>query len=157
VFLKPNRDVEISQLKEKIRRASVVTPELMSDVIDKVCLRLHALPYETNRLPSLLAAGAWIEAALVLIDLEVPQWTLRRLGHDGGYWYCSLSKRLRVPDWLDDSVDAFHEVLPLAIISAFLEVHQARFVASDVSPHTVPECRAQFREAINIFNCDNFA
>jgi hypothetical protein len=157
MLLAPKQDTVLSQLKEKVRRARRVTPDLMSDVIAGLCVRLHALPRQANRLPSLVSAEAWIEAALVLIDLELPQWKLRRLGYDDGHWHCSLSKALRVPDWLDDSVDGFHEVLPLAVISAFLEVKQVHSVASGVRSRTVPECRSQCGEATNVFNCDNFA
>jgi hypothetical protein len=34
---------------------------------------------KTARLQQLVAAGAWTEAALTLIELELPAWSLKRL------------------------------------------------------------------------------
>src|SRR5215471_2467367 len=63
------------------------------DVIARACQRLRAHPASAKaKLDALIAAGAWIDAALALLELELPQWTLRRLVYDDGEWHCSLSK-----------------------------------------------------------------
>ena len=65
--------------------------------------------------------GAWTDAALALIELELPQWRVRRLAYDDGEWYCSLSRGRELPDWLDQPVEGRHADLALAILSAFVE------------------------------------
>ena len=41
--------------------------------------------------------AAWTEAALALIDLELPQWQVRRIAYDEGEWYCALSRAREFP------------------------------------------------------------
>jgi hypothetical protein len=41
--------------------------------------------------------------------------------YDGGEWYCSLSQALKVPDRIDELVEARHQDLALALLSAFAE------------------------------------
>jgi len=52
---------------------------------------------------------------------------------------------------LDDAIDAHHEVLPLAILSAFLE---ARRDSAARKNQTVPQVRSAPAHAVC---CDNFA
>jgi len=35
------------------------------------------------------------DAALALIDLELPQWQVRRIAYDAGEWHCALSRLLK--------------------------------------------------------------
>src|SRR5262249_55356361 len=69
----------------------------------------------------LIEAGAFHDAILALQELELPQWKLRRVIYDDGEWHCSFSKQLGMPAELDEMAEAVHEVLPLAMLSAFLE------------------------------------
>ena len=55
-----------------------------------------------------MQSGAWTDAALALIDLELPQWQVRRIAYDEGEWYCALSRERELPDWLDQSIEARH-------------------------------------------------
>lgn len=79
-------------------------------------------PGKADRVGRMIEAGAWTDAAIALVDLELPAWKLRRLVHEGGEWLCSLSRQPTLPWELDDVVDGRHERLPLAILRAFIEV-----------------------------------
>jgi len=73
------------------------------------------------RLRQLIEAGALTEAAFALIDLELPQWKLRRITYDGGEWHCAMSRERELPEWLDEAVEARHASLTLAILSVYIE------------------------------------
>src|SRR6476659_10952614 len=81
-------------------------------------------PPTAARIDQLIEARAWDDAALALIELELPAWKLRRLVYEDGEWLCSLSSHPNLSVALDDTVDARHEVLPLAILSAFIEARR---------------------------------
>jgi hypothetical protein len=82
--------------------------------------------------------GAWTEATLALIQLELPRWTVRRLVYDNGEWLCSLSQQSNLPMALDDCAEASHEVLPLAILCAFVEACRRRYKVQESVP-AVPQ------------------
>jgi len=143
---------------EDLRRESAVAPQLMADVMAQAGVR----PAELNsakaaRLRRLIAAEAWTEAALALIELALPQWQLVRLVYDGGEWCCALSRHPQMPDWLDDAVETRHEVLPLAILAAFLAAREANLTASGRTHATVPYCRLQQQPDVHALCCDDFA
>jgi hypothetical protein len=71
-------------------------------------------------LKRLIAARAWTDAALALVALRLPEWQLRRLDSDDGQWHCALSRQPTMPEWLDDTVEAHHPNMALAIVSAKL-------------------------------------
>ena len=105
------------------------------------------------RLDRLIAAGAWTDAAFALVALELPAWSLRRLIHEDGEWLCSLSREPSLPLALDDTADARHHSLPLAILLALLEARRmAEIVPAVVSatPHMQPA-------SDSMICCDNFA
>ncbi len=85
------------------------------------CKRLPAMrrTAEAKRLDNLVAAGAWTDAALALIAIELPDWQLRRLAFDEGEWHCALSNERNMPDWLDDAVETHHADMATAILDAF--------------------------------------
>ena len=71
---------------------------------------------KADRIEQLIQSQAWTDAALALIELELPQWQLRRLVYDDGEWYCALSRQREMPDWLDQSVESHHADLARAIL-----------------------------------------
>jgi hypothetical protein len=71
-----------------------------------------------------LAAGAWLDAALRLLSIERPGWTLRRLVREDGVWYCSLSRAPNIPIEFDDTVDASHPDPAIAIMLGILAGHK---------------------------------
>jgi hypothetical protein len=88
------------------------------------CKRLPAMrrTAEAQRLDRLVAAGAWTDAVLALIAIELPRWQLRRLAYDEGEWHCMLSDHREMPDWLDDAVEAHHPDMAWALLDAFRAV-----------------------------------
>jgi hypothetical protein len=138
------------------RLGDAVTAELMSEIIGETCRRFPAMGQreKTARLERLIATSAWIDAALALIDLELPMWQVRRLAYDEGEWYCALSRQRELPDWLDQSIEGHHADLALAILSAFVD---ARGIAAPSRRTSVP---AVPREASVLYEplcCDDFA
>ena len=85
------------------------------------CKRLPAMrrTAEAQRLDRLVAAGAWTDAALALIAIELPRWKLRRLAYDEGEWHCALSNQRDLPDWLDSAIETHHPDMATAILDAF--------------------------------------
>jgi hypothetical protein len=127
-----------------------------SDLLCKrACPRLSTLQRTAKaRVIRLVQSGAFADAALALLDLELPQWKLRRLIYDDGQWHCSLSKHVRIPAELDDMAEASHESLSLAILSAFVEARRHSLTAGDARPKSVPQVRPTQGYTIC---CDNFA
>ena len=120
---------------DRLRDAHEVTAELMSEIIDKACRRFPSLGQtgKTARIERLIRSGAWTDAALALIDLELPQWQVRRIAYDEGEWYCALSRERELPDWLDQSIEGHHADLALAILSAFVEAQRVTAPSSRTS------------------------
>jgi hypothetical protein len=88
-----------------------------------------------------------------LVELELPQWKLRRIVHDNGEWHCSLSRQPQLPFGLDDIAEASHEILALAILMTLLEARRAAAV-NTAGRAAVPQVRS---EPIPALCCDNFA
>jgi hypothetical protein len=119
----PTRETPLDGLADELRLAPALTAPIVSHLIAAACPRLSALHRkgQAARFDRLVADGAWTEIALALLALERPAWTLRRLVREDGEWLCSLSMQPNLPAPLDDTADASHATLPLAIVSAFLE------------------------------------
>ena len=150
-----NQQDRFDRLMARLRLAAAVTPELMSDIVAGACVRFQVFRRlgKTARLEKLIAAAAWSDAALALIEIELPAWTLRRLVYDDGEWFCSLSKQPNLPIEFDDTADARHGVLPLAILGALIEARRSSDVARDTDPPTVRQARLPN----TAFCCDDFA
>lgn len=144
----------LAELREQLRGATVLTPELVSGVIAQACGQraVSNSSVSANWFHRLIEAHAWTDAALALIDLQT-RWKLRRFVHEGGAWSCMLCRRWTLPDWLDDTIEASHEVLALAILCAFVEARCADDPGKAV-PRTVPRVESAACQAIS---CDNFA
>jgi hypothetical protein len=134
----------------------MLTPALIRHVIADGCVRLPALASagKTTKIDRLVEVGAWCDAALALIEIELPAWSVRRIVHEDGEWFCSLTRQPNLPVPLDDTADASHEILPLAILGAFFEAHRRMRAVRDTNAPTVPQVRASSGSAIC---CDNFA
>ena len=126
-----------AELGERLLDSRAVTPELMSDIIRAACRRFPSAGHiaKTARIERLIQSGAWTDAALALLELELPQWQIRRIAYDLGEWYCALSCQRELPDWLDQSIEARHADLALAILSAFVE---ARCISAPSIRTSVP-------------------
>jgi hypothetical protein len=144
------------ELNDRLRHAHAVTADLMSEVIDETCRRFPSVGQteKTARIERLMGSGAWTDAALALIDLELPQWQVRRIAYDEGEWYCALSRQRELPDWLDQSIETRHADLPLAILSAFVDAQRVNAPSSRTSVPFVPRDASALYEPVC---CDNFA
>jgi len=83
-----------AELGHRLRNAYAVTAEFLFDIIGQTCRRFPSTNQngKTARIERLIESGAWTDAALALIDLELPQWQLRRIAYDEGEWHCALSR-----------------------------------------------------------------
>ena len=137
-------------------RTPKATTTIFRETIEATCRRFPSLGQgvKTARIERLLGADALTEAALALIDLELPQWQIRRIAYDGGEWYCALSRERELPDWLDQSIEARHPDLALAVLSALVDAQDS------VAPRTRTSVPLMPRGADVIcmpLYCDNFA
>jgi len=147
----PKHDERLAKLEEQLRCADVVTSGLMSDVMATACVRFVTLEAATKvRVKWLIEAGAWTDATIALLELELPQWKLRRLVKEDRKWLCSLSKHMGIPLAYDEVAEADHESLQLAILIALV---QAKRSAGTSGIATVPPVR---RVPTNAAYCDNF-
>jgi hypothetical protein len=144
------------ELIDRLRDAHAVTADLMSEIIGETCRRFPSVGQteKTARIERLIGSGAWTDAALALIDLELPQWQVRRIVYDEGEWYCALSRERELPDWLDQSIETRHADLPLAILSAFVDAQRINVPSSRTSVPMVPRDASALYEPVC---CDNFA
>jgi hypothetical protein len=150
-----DHEILFDRLDEELRLASRPVPDLLAKVVASVCSRIPVLARSGKAvgIDRLVESGAWTDSALALIELELPMWKVRRLAYESGEWFCSLSQQPNLPLELDDSVDASHEVLALAILRAFVEARRKTSVARQAIP------RAQRLSAVpaGAICCDNFA
>jgi hypothetical protein len=144
------------ELVDRLRDADAMTPGLMSEITSEMCRRFPSAGQieKTARIERLMGSGAWTDAALALIDLELPRWQVRRIIYDDGEWYCALSRQRELPDWLDQSIEARHADLPLAILSAFVDAQRIDAPSGRTSVPTVPRDVNPLYEPVC---CDNFA
>ena len=142
-------------LSQQLRAAPGMTRRLMFEVIDKACqrVRLPGHSERTGRLMRLIDGGAWTDAALALMELELPLWQVRRLAYDAGEWHCALSRQRELPDWLDAAVEAHHADLTLAMLSTFVEV---RAWATELPGSSVPSVRPMLDPLCQPVACGNF-
>ena len=135
-----------NRLYDRLHQAHAVTSGLASDIIgDK------RLP---SRIERLIKSGAWTDAALALLELELPHWQLRRLAYDEGEGHCALSRQRELADWLDQAVESRHADLPLAILSAVVDARGEAPLLQKASVPAVPLAVSPFCEPMC---CDNFA
>ena len=141
------------RLSDELRGAPGPGFDLFAKVIAGACTRIPVAGKagKATRIEKLVESRAWTEAALALIELELPAWKLRRLVYENGQWLCSLSRYPNVPLALDDSVDASHEVLSLAILKALVKARLNDSAGEATS--SVPQIRPAGEFPIC---CDNF-
>jgi hypothetical protein len=144
------------ELGDRPRDACCVTAEFLADIIRASCRRFPSpvQDFRSARIERLIESQAWTDAALALIDLELPQWQVRRLAYDDGEWYCALSRQRELPDWLDQSIEGRHADLSLAILSAFVEAQRVSAPAPRTSVPTAPQPATAWYEPVY---SDNFA
>jgi hypothetical protein len=134
-------------LDDRLRDAPAMTADLMSEVIGKPSRRLPL------RIERLIESGAWTDAGLALLELELPHWQLRRLAYLDGEWHCALSRHRELPEWLDQSTEAHHADLPLAILRAFVDARRKFAPERKTSVPAALCCATPLYQPVC---CDNF-
>jgi hypothetical protein len=155
-MLAPSERYDPVEFGDRLRDAPAVTAGLISEVIGETCRRFPSVGQteKTARIERLIQSEAWTDAVFALIDLELPQWRVRRIAYDEGEWHCALSRQPELPEWLDQSIEAHHADLPLAILSAFVDAQRASAPASRTSVPAVPRGTNALYEPVLT---DNFA
>lgn len=141
--LKARHPVSLEALDNALHHAQEPTVDLFAEVIAGACTRIPLLAKAEafERLMHLATIGAWTEAAFLLIAFELPLWRVRRLAFENDEWLCSLSHQLNLPMIFDDCAESTHAVLPMAILSAFVEACRRRHAvqgAASTVPHIQP-------------------
>ncbi len=149
--------VLLDRLDDALHGAAKPTVALFARIIAG-CNRIPVLggADHADRIIRLAEDGAWIDAALTLIALELPAWRVRRLVYENGEWLCSLSLQPNLPAALDDSVDVVHEALPLAVLRGLVEARR-RCAAAEPTAPAVAQSRLAPPHTATIVCCDNFA
>jgi hypothetical protein len=143
------------ELVDRLRNALEADATLMAEIIETACRRFPSSGQseKTARIEQLIRSGAWTDAALALIDLELPLWQVRRIAYDEGEWYCALSRQRELPEWLDQSIETRHTNLSLAILSAFVEAER---IAAPSSRTSVPVVKGKLNPLYEPVCSDNF-
>src|SRR5260370_31615634 len=140
----------LADLQNQLGCAHAVTAELMSKVAG-ACTRftMPSCAGKAAKIDRLIVSEAWTDAALALVELELPQWKLHRLVYEQDAWLCSLNKQWNLRVWFYDCAEARHQSLPLAILSALIEARQcSEQPSAPLSRRTassVPPCGAEIR------------
>jgi hypothetical protein len=120
---------------------------------DAACRQVADRSNKLARIHRLIDDKAWTDAALALLELELPRWKLRRLACEDGEWFCSLSRGPNVPIELDDMAEAHHAFLPLAIMQALVEAWSRTRAANGNRPGRAPQVSPAVAQPVC---CDNF-
>jgi hypothetical protein len=155
MLFNPKHEMSLERLEREARLAPTPTHDLLSKITCSACPRLQLLrstgkPIQVDRS---IEAGAWTDAAIALIKVELPGWQLRRLVYEDGEWLCSLSRQPNLPIERDDPADASHEVLALAILCAFVEALR-RIARERKTPTATLQVKPGEEQPVS---CDNFA
>jgi hypothetical protein len=145
----------LGEVRDLVLSSKAVSPQLMQDV-------MTACGFDDDRTPGashmdrLVATQAWTDAALALVELKMPRWSIARLVFDDCEWHCALSRHRQIPDWLDSSIETRHEVLPLAILAAVIEAREQDLNGKATGPRPVPLVETQSTTAVPALWCENF-
>jgi hypothetical protein len=106
-----------------VETAAAVSSDLVRGVLVEACPRHQAAEAarRVDRVSALIDAEAWVELGLLLLDLELPDWSPHRLSRDDSRWSCSICVRGLAMNWIDDVVEVEHEDLALALFSALIQ------------------------------------
>jgi hypothetical protein len=147
----PGNHDDAADLPDRLRDAKAVTSELLSRVIASAHRRFPSAGQreKTAQIERLIASEAWTDA----VGIELPQWKVRRIAYDEGEWHCALSRERELPDWLDQSIEAHHPDLALAMLCAFVDARLAGVPSSQASVPAVPYDASRSCAPLC---CDNF-
>jgi hypothetical protein len=147
--------VLLDRLDQAVCLAPRPAGDLFAKIIAGACTRVPVLAQAggATKIGRLVESGTWLDAVLALVDLELPEWHLRRLCCEDATWFCSLSRQPNLPLAPDDAADGTHELMALAVLRAFL--HARRIAIADWRPSaSVPDVESAQPELVY---CENFA
>jgi hypothetical protein len=153
--LEAKHHTALDDLDGILQSAQEPSLDLLTKIVSGgVCTRIprYVKAKKFDRLIEFAKIGAWTEAAFALIELELPLWRVRRVVYENGEWLCSLSYQPNLPMALDDCVEATHEVLPMAMLCAFVEACRRRHAMQE-SVSTVPHIQPGLGQ---IICCENY-
>ena len=148
MLFRPERAERLDHVADMLRDGEL-SAELLSSTTD-ACERVFS-SRESTRIRTLISAGAWTDAALAVLAIELPAWKLRRLAYDEGEWHCAISRTRELPEWLDGSIETHHTDMTAAILKAVVEGMRL----SDLEQ----SCESAARRALDgdaLVSCDNF-
>ena len=150
-----DRAEQLADLMDQLHVSENLTADLMSRVAATICgLSPPSDRLRSSRIERFVAAGAWTEAALALVDGELPQWKLRRLVYDDQQWHCALSRQRELPEWLDQAIETSHSDCAIAVLAGVVEA------ARQSTPEDIARERLVPRVSLkrdDLICCDNFA
>lgn len=150
--------VEFALILDELDSEAQATHELELEFFYKIvalaCTRLPLLNKlgRASRLERFAKSGAWIDAVLALIELELPAWKVCRLLFEGDEWNCSISRYPNLALAFGDLAEGAHESLPLAMVRAFLSARLSSLSLQEPT-RNVPEAREVWAP---VLCCDNF-
>jgi hypothetical protein len=156
MFARPSDGTDLDGLIRRIDDASAPDAHLFVEIIANGCPRAVVLVEmrKAQRLKQLIESGAWTDAALELLELDLPQWKMRRVLCNDGEWYCRLSAQPWLPEGFDDVIETYHKALPLSILAAIVQVRAQTVTAPRADELTAD--MAPTPDYIRI-SCDNFS
>ena len=154
MLFRRNGEGLLGDIDRRLERVDACSTDLFGSVLDKLCPRLQRTPALLERVRRFVQAGAYTDAALTIIQGEIPSWQLRRLFFDSGEWHCMLCRTPWAPMDFDDKSEAHHECLPLAILRAFITARSVLPISSLSSEPSLPKIRADYGVTVC---CDNFS
>jgi len=150
-----NHMAALDRITVRLDRADRLCGDLWTEIMTGAAERFAAMAGQpsVSRLNKFAADGAWVDAALALIEVELAAWRLRRIVLDDGEWHCALSRAPAVPEWLDQAVQASHRDLALALVKVAIEAIREMRSCKEREPRTVPQISCEPRQYLC---CDNF-
>ena len=126
MLLDIKRPIRFGSLESGFRCAQAADATLLHRVIDEACVYFNIQGEAAKaKIRQFIECGAWTDATLALLELDLPQWKLRRLLYEDGEWHCALSKQPALPFGYDERVETSHECPTLAILLALVEARRA--------------------------------
>jgi hypothetical protein len=146
---------KLGRIIDRLDRADELSADLWAEIVSGACVRAASMTATPilARLKKCATDGAWVDAALALIDVELASWKVRRIVYDDGEWHCALSRERYLPEWLDCAVEATHCDLALALIRVALEAMRETPSRVGRRKAVTPVGRDDGREFVC---CDNF-
>src|SRR5260370_35830388 len=109
---------DAGELNGRVCEAPGARAAILSEGSSQTCRRFPSMGQteKTARIEHLIGSEAWIDAALALIDLELPQWQVRRIASAEGEWHCRLSRQRALPACVAPSLAAHPACLALTVL-----------------------------------------